>query len=51
MFRVLAGIDYRTAQGDPKRVEPGDLVDDLPSRDHKWLLECGAIERAEGGDD
>lgn len=45
-FRVLAGIDYRTPAGKPKRAEIGDVVDDLPPTDHAWLVECGAIEPA-----
>lgn len=44
VFRVLAGIDYRTPAGVPKRVEPGDVVDDLPPGDHRWLVDCGAVE-------
>jgi hypothetical protein len=43
-YRVLAGIDYRTAAGKPKRAEVGDVVDDLAPTDHGWLLDCGAIE-------
>jgi hypothetical protein len=45
-YRVLAGIDYRTPAGKPKRAEVGDVVDDLQPADHGWLVECGAIEPA-----
>lgn len=34
-----AGLDYRT-----KRVEPEDIVDDLPRESIKWLREQGYIE-------
>lgn len=37
-----AGIDYKS-----KRVEPGDVVDDLPRESIKWLKEQGYIELAD----
>lgn len=40
-YRVNVGIDYAG-----KRAEPGDLVDDIPTRSVKWLLEQGTIEEA-----
>lgn len=43
MFKVLIGINYPTKGGE-KRAEPGDVVDDIPKVDQKWLLEHGAIE-------
>lgn len=39
-YKVLVGIDYPPN----KRAEPGDIVDDLPSRSIKWLREGGMIE-------
>lgn len=39
-YKVLVGIDYPPN----KRAEPGDIVDDLPSRSIKWLREGGIIE-------
>lgn len=41
-YRVLAGLDYAG-----KRVEPGALVDDLPSTSITWLLDQGLIEKAD----
>lgn len=38
-YRVNVGIDYAG-----KRAEPGDLVDDIPTRSVKWLLEQGIVE-------
>lgn len=49
-FRVVAGLDYRTAAGSPVRAEPGDVVDDLPPTSVGWLLECGAVAVVEEGD-
>lgn len=43
-YRVLTGIDYPP----DKRAEAGDIVDDLPGKSIKWLVACGAIEKAEG---
>lgn len=40
-YRVNVGIDYAG-----RRAEPGDLVDDIPTRSVKWLLEQGVIEEA-----
>lgn len=39
-YRVLTGLDYPPN----RRAEPGDVVDDLPGKSIKWLLEAGAIE-------
>lgn len=41
-YRLNAGLDY----GD-RRAEAGDVVDDLPSKSVKWLLEQGLIEPAD----
>lgn len=50
-FKVLVGINYPTKGGKEKRAEPGDVVDDIPKIDHKWLLEQGIIELVpEGGE-
>lgn len=42
-FVVVSGVDYPPN----KRAEPGDVVDDLPAKSVQWLLECGAIRRAD----
>lgn len=42
-YRVLAGISYPPN----KRAEVGDVVDDLPSRSIKWLVEAGCIEQVD----
>lgn len=42
-FRVLVGLNY----GD-KRAEPNEVVDDLPPRSVKWLLEQDCIEPVKG---
>lgn len=42
-YRVLQGIDY----GD-KRAEAGDVVDDIPQRSIKWLVDQGIIEQESG---
>lgn len=41
-YRVLTGLDYPPN----KRAEPGDVVDDLPGKSIKWLLEQGHVEKA-----
>jgi hypothetical protein len=38
-YLAVDGIDYPPN----KRVEAGEVVDDLPSTSIKWLLDCGAI--------
>lgn len=43
-YRAVVGISYPP----DGRAEAGDLIDDLPGKSIKWLLECGAIERADG---
>ena len=40
-YRVLRGIDYPPS----KRAERGDVVDDLPERSVKWLVEAGVVEQ------
>ena len=42
-YRVLAGISYPPN----KRAEIGDVVDDLPSRSIKWLVDAGCIEKVD----
>jgi hypothetical protein len=44
LFKVVAGIDYRTSKGAVKRAEAGDTVDDLPAAVAAWMTECGAVE-------
>ena len=39
-FRVLTGINYKG-----KEAVAGDVVDDIPQGDHKWLQEQGHIEK------
>lgn len=41
-YRVLVGIDYAG-----KRVEPGAVVDDLPSKSVSWLVAQGIVEKAD----
>lgn len=41
-YRVLVGIDYAG-----KRVEPGTVVDDLPSKSVSWLVAQGIVEKAD----
>lgn len=41
-YRVLVGIDYAG-----KRVEPGAVVDDLPSKSVPWLVAQGIVEKAD----
>lgn len=41
-YRALTGMDY-----EDKRVEPGDIVSDLPGNSVVWLLEQGHIETVE----
>lgn len=43
-YRVLTGIDYPPG----KRAEAGSVVDDLPGKSVKWLVDCGAIEKIDG---
>lgn len=43
-YKVLIGLDYPP----DRRAEPGDVVDDLPTSSVKWLLDSGAIEKADG---
>lgn len=40
-YRVNVGIDY-----DGKRAEPGDVINDLPARSVKWMLEQGIVEES-----
>lgn len=45
-YRVLVGINYPTSKGE-KRVEPGDIVADLPQKAVAGLVEQGVIEKVE----
>jgi hypothetical protein len=42
-YRVLRGISYPPN----KRAEIGDVVNDIPSRSIKWLVDSGVIEKAD----
>lgn len=44
-YRVLTGLDYPP----DKRAEVGDVVDDIPAKSVKWLLEQGHIEEVGKG--
>lgn len=45
-YKVLVGINYRIKLTEPEiRKEPGELVDDLPTKVAKAYLEIGAIEK------
>lgn len=39
-YKVLTGLSYPPN----KRAEVGDVIDDLPSKSIKWLLDKGSIE-------
>lgn len=41
-YRALVGLSYPP----DRRVEAGQIVDDLPGKSVKWLLEQGLIEPA-----
>jgi hypothetical protein len=38
-YRVLVGIEYAS-----RRAEPGDVVEDIPTKSIKWLREQNLIE-------
>jgi hypothetical protein len=42
-YLVNQGLDYLS-----RRVEAGDIVDDIPSKSIAWLKEQGIIELADG---
>ena len=43
-YKVHTGLNYPP----DKRAEIGDVVDDIPSKSIKWLIEIGAIEKVDG---
>lgn len=43
-YKVLTGLNYPP----DNRAEIGDVVDDIPSKSIKWLVEIGAIEKVDG---
>lgn len=51
-YRVLTGMNYRPkgAKNEVRR-EPGEIIDDIPAKSIKWLLEQGHLEpvKDEGG--
>lgn len=49
-YRASTGLSYSTKGGD-RRVEPGEVVDDIPPKSVPWLLRQGHIEEVEGGED
>lgn len=48
-YLVVTGLDYEV-KGKAKRAEPDDLVDDLPPKSVKWLLEQGLIVDPDAAD-
>jgi len=42
-YRVIQGIDYKG-----RRAEPGDIVDDIPTKSIRWLTDQGIIEKVDG---
>lgn len=42
-YLVKNGLDY-DVDGEPRRAEPDDVVDDLPPKSVSWLLDRGHIE-------
>lgn len=45
-YRVNTGLNWAPKLGAPeRRAEPGDVVEDLPEKSVKWLLEQGHIEK------
>lgn len=43
-YRALTGLNYPP----DRRIEAGQVADDIPGKSIKWLLEQGLIEPAEG---
>lgn len=43
-YRALVGLSYPP----DRRVEAGEVADDIPPQSVKWLLAAGNIEPAEG---
>lgn len=50
-YRALNGLNYPSKGGGEKRVEVGDVVDDIPPKAVSWLLRQGHIEEVKGGDE
>jgi len=46
-YVAVNGIDYIGRDGKPKRVEPGERCDDVPSTALPWLLTQGHVKKAE----
>ncbi len=42
-YRAVVGLDY-SVSGEHRRVEPGEVVSDIPAGSVGWLLGCGAVE-------
>lgn len=48
-YRVLTGMDYPGSDGEDRRAEIGDEVDDLPDGSVDGLLKAGYIEHVRPG--
>lgn len=48
-YKALVGFNYPTASGEV-RVEPGQVVSDLPERSVSWLVRDGVVAPVEKGD-
>lgn len=46
-YEVIVGINYGKRPG--KRAEPGDIIDDLPERDARWMLRDQIIREVTDG--
>ena len=44
-YRVLRGLNYPDGKGGEKRAEEGDVVEDLPEKDARWLERDGHVAR------
>lgn len=50
-YVARVGLDYVTARGEARRVEPGEVAEGLPRKSIGWLREQGLIEEAEEVED
>lgn len=42
-YKALVGLEYNN-----RRVDAGDVVEDIPAKSIKWLREQGLIEQVDG---
>jgi hypothetical protein len=49
-YRALVGLEYPTPRGG-RRVEAGEVAEDLPAGSLAWLLEQGLVELVEEVED